>query len=417
MHGVCTPDRCQTAAWPLHKNACIAPEPSMLEFLKLVCQLEAAHRAGNTQDAIDLGYYAEGQYKLLLERVGLETKARLYEHVCVMYRLLGAALCVCGLNKAAVVVYSDLSRHYDAAGKLRMKCGTLLLVADLLVDDDTERASMLAMLRTVHNTSVSILRCNELQSKSACAISHLLQRAAAELLSSSSAFAQEAAMYTFLAAKSQVDETTAALQHHVARAEGDNPTADAHKALRKQMAENTNRTLRGVTLANADAVEYKEKYHPVHAQALQFAHESLTAARKMTAEEASVVTPHRLDEANALVCLIECSDVMSDTFDESLLQQLAVVCTGLHNQPDSIHEIRLHMFHAKRYGLTGEYTLSADACREALKLTTRSDKAGMGSVKTIALKARVTLCEMWKMELIEVAEAEQTSLGFAELGL
>lgn len=412
MLGACTPDRCQAAAWPQHKTVCVTLEQHTVEFVALVCQVEAEYLAGNTQAAVVLGQRAEKQYTVLLARAGSEVKARVYEDVCALHSSLGSALCACGLEKKAVVVYSDFALHCGAAGDFRMKCGLQLLVADLLVEDDTERAYMLQMLESVHDTSVRFVGCNDLQSKSTCAISYLLQRNAAEMLSAWRSFEQEALVYTLLAIQSQLHGTTAALKQHDARAEGDNAKADACKMLRTTMATNQSNSCAGANTANADVVAFQEKYYSACAQALQFARESVDSAQKMTAAEASVHTAGRLDEANALVCLIGVSVVKSHTFDESLLDQLAVLCPGLRGQPDSLHEMHLHTFRTVRYRATGEYTRAADECHETWQLALQMDGACFESIRTIATKALVVMHEMWQAQLIEVDAAEQTRLWF-----
>lgn len=415
MLGPCAPDRCQTAAWPLHKGVCVSPENHTLRFLDLVCQLKAACGTANKQLAVALGELAELQYKLLLTVAGPDVKTRVYNDVCHMYSCLGSSLCACGRDKKAAAVYSVFAAHYEDAGDVKMGCHMFMLSAELLADHGTERDTKLEILRHVHNTSLDVLGCNVLQSKSACAIAYMLYRNATELHSYWCMLDLHVSTYTATATKSERDNTTAALQQHLARAQGNDYTADVRKKLRKTMADNRSAASAGAEEDNTEALQFKEKYHSQHNDAIHFARGAVEAAQKMTATEASIDGNGRFTEADALLCLIGVFGIKSPTFDESLFQQLDAVCMRLRGHRDSCHEMSLHTFRATRLRSMDQYTAAASAFRQVLQLTSQGDKACAADVDAIATNAKTSLYEMWQMGHINVNPAEQERLGFAHM--
>jgi hypothetical protein len=142
------------------------------------------------------------------------------------------------------------------------------------------------------------------------------------------------------------------------------------------------------------ATEMKAKRTKMTALALEYANQSLLSAHDMTDAEASHSFGFRRDEANALLSVIECSDVTAKNFDETLIHRLAVISEGLRDQSDSLHEMQTHKIWVSRHAAMGRHPQAHAACRALIDLASDPRKAMMPHAQTMAAEAKKFMEEM-----------------------
>jgi hypothetical protein len=138
----------------------------------------------------------------------------------------------------------------------------------------------------------------------------------------------------------------------------------------------------------------KAKMITTNVLALEYAKHSLAESHNMTDAEASHSSGFRRDEANALLSVIQCSDVTSRDFDETLLHRLAVISEGLCGQSDSLHEMQTHKLWVTRHAAMGRHPQANAACHAIIRLASDPRKSMIPAVQKMAVDAKEFMDEM-----------------------
>jgi hypothetical protein len=142
------------------------------------------------------------------------------------------------------------------------------------------------------------------------------------------------------------------------------------------------------------ATEMTLKITKIEGLALEYANQSLVSAHDMTDAEASHSFGFRRDEANALLSVIDCSDITAKDFDETLIHRLAVISEGLRDQSDSLHEMQTHKLWVTRHAAMGRHSQAHAACRALIDLAADPRKAMMPHAQKMATEAKQFMHEM-----------------------
>jgi tetratricopeptide (TPR) repeat protein len=123
------------------------------------------------------------------------------------------------------------------------------------------------------------------------------------------------------------------------------------------------------------------------AEGLEFAQQALIAAGLMLDDEFG----QQRNEADAVLTVINCSDLASPDFDEALIHRYAGLVRALEDQADSTDHVNVQRVWAGRHAAMGRQREFADACREILALAAAPRMAQMVNVQQMAAKARARL--------------------------
>lgn len=138
-------------------------------------------------------------------------------------------------------------------------------------------------------------------------------------------------------------------------------------------------------------------------QALELAHESLKAVGCIPDGQYA----RDRDEANAIVCIVECSDLYGADFDDSLLSRLSKLTISIDvddREGGSTLCIRAQEFQARRHLDQGRITEGAEAYRELIRLAAEHRFLQMVDVQAKSHAAKETLVNLIQLGLIEISK-------------
>jgi hypothetical protein len=123
------------------------------------------------------------------------------------------------------------------------------------------------------------------------------------------------------------------------------------------------------------------------AEALEFAKQALIAAELMQDDEFG----KQLTEADAVLAVINSSDLAAPDCDEAPIHRFADLARDLRDQAGSMHLVIVQEVWVRRHKSMGRKRECADACREILALAAAPRMAQNRGVQQVATNARVTL--------------------------